>query len=66
MRPLVLLKVRSGPIQNGTRTVRSGYDLIRLFNGLVRLQVMVHVNMNRSETVYKRADLANEPYIFLN
>lgn len=32
---IVLLKVWSGPIQHGPETVRFGYGLARLLNGLV-------------------------------
>lgn len=51
---LVLLKVRFGWIQNGPKTVRFGHGSVRLLNRPVQLRVTIHVNMNRSETVYKR------------
>lgn len=56
--PLVLLKVWSGLVQNGSETVRPRYGLARLLNVLVRLRVMIQVNMERPETVYKLVGLA--------
>lgn len=46
------------PIQNGHETIRFYYGLVRLFNGLIQLRVIVYENMNRLGTVYKLTDLA--------